>query len=190
MQQKPGLFQLLKNNRQQLIWMAMLLLAGILLVKLWPESTCTEVVARYEQVVKTAEADELVARLDSLAFGSHCDTFSLVYEKKFWVLNRCKPASAQLRDSLEMKGLNAFFEEWMPQHKIGTIIYHYPNLSIEYADRFNNDYDFRLIYSREPVDLSRELGWRSCEDAEKESPSPDAFYTSISQHWYVSALKK
>lgn len=188
MQKKPGLLQRLKNNRQQLIWMVTPVLLGVLLVVFWPETPCSKVVAKFEAVQRVAVEDQLLSRLDSLAFGAHCDTFSLVFEKKFWVLNRCKQAAEQLQDSLEISGLKTIFGEWMPANSVGTIVYHYPNLSIEYAQNFNSDYSFRLMYSREPLVEDRQSGWMSCEQAEKELP--DAFFVSIDKHWYVSALKK
>lgn len=163
-------------------------LIAIGFVVLWPETSCEEVVAEFEVIQKEAAKANLVARLDSLAFGSHCDTFSLVFEKKFWILTRCNPAANQLRDSLEAKDVAVFLEEWMRRHQVGTIVYHYPNLSIEYTNSFNGALSYRLMYSREPITSKSGELWTSC--AEAKSAKATSFFVRLDAHWYVSAKNR
>lgn len=188
MQKRNTLFERLKKNRRQLALMASLLLAGILTVVLWPQSSCSEVFTKMEHTKGIIEQDDVVLRLDSLAFGAHCDTFSLVFKNKLWVLSRCKEASKQLLDSLEWRGLSEYLGNWMEEHQVGTIVYHYPNLSFEYASRLNSDYNYRLQFNRDPLILAEKRAWMTCEQAEK--TNPNKFYIPLDEHWYLSALKK
>lgn len=188
MQKRNTLFERLKKNRRQLALMASLLIAGILTVVLWPQSSCSEVFTKMEHTKGIIQQDDVVLRLDSLAFGAHCDTFSLVFKNKLWVLSRCKEASKQLLDSLEWRGLSEYLGNWMEEHQVGTIVYHYPNLSFEYASRLNSDYNYRLQFNRDPLILAEKSAWMTCEQAEKSNPNK--FYIPLDEHWYLSALKK
>lgn len=188
MQKSTGLLRLLKNKRQQLLWMLIPLTMAIGIVLLWPNTRCEEVVAEFEVIQREAEEVGLVARLDSLAFGAHCDTFSLVFEKKFWVLTRCKPAAEQLRDSLAVKDFSAFLEAWMQRHRVGTIVYHYPNLSIEYTNSFNGSLSYRLMYNRDALTAQPGNPWMTCAEAEKLKET--SFFVRLNEHWYVSAKNR
>lgn|GEM_PF-4799873 len=188
MQKSTGFLQLLKNKRQQLLWMSIPLFLAIGLVLLWPNTRCEEVVAEFEVIQQEADALNLVARLDSLAFGAHCDTFSLVFEKKFWVLTRCKPAASQLRDSLAVKDISNLLEAWMKRHQVGTIVYHYPNMSIEYTNSFNGPRSYRLMFSRDVLANQSNNGWMTCSEAEKTKETD--FFVRLNEHWYVSAKSR
>lgn len=188
MQKSTGLLQFLKNKRQQLLWMSIPLALAITIVLLWPNTSCEEVVAEFQVIQQEADEVGLVTRLDSLAFGAHCDTFSLVFEKKFWVLTRCKPAANQLRDSLAVKDVSAFLEAWMKRHQVGTIVYHYPNLSIEYTNSFNGPRSYRLMYSRDVLSNQSTNGWMTCAGAEKSKET--TFFIRLNEHWYVSAKSR
>lgn len=173
-----------KQKRRLLILMPVAI--SLMVVYFWPAQPCDKVVAKLGPMQQVVEASELLAKLDSLAFGGHCDTFSLVYDKSLWIVPKCGRSNAQFRDSLQLPGQSEVIQKILKQAKIGAVYYHYPNVSFELNQKFRGGFDFRLVYSR--AELQKEGSfWSSCEQATTEKK--EQYNILLTPHWYVAAKK-
>lgn len=127
-----------------------------------------------------------MAKLDSLAFGGHCDTFTLVNDKAFWIVPKCGRASEQFRDSLHLPGELESMKAFVKQAHIGVVHYHYPNMSFEFDQRVRGGYDFRLVYNRNKLQANSPF-WSSCEEANQQKLAE--YQILLNEHWYVSARR-
>jgi len=159
---------------------------SLLVVYFWPAQPCNKVVAKFGPMQQMVETSGMLAKLDSLAFGGHCDTFSLVYDKSLWIVPKCGRSSAQFRDSVQMPGASEAIESIIKQAKIGAVYYHYPQVSFELNEKFRGGYDFRLVYSRTELE-AEDVFWSSCEQATTEKK--ERYHIFLSKHWYVVARK-
>lgn len=159
---------------------------SLVVVYFWPVQPCENVVGKFSQMQHDLTAMELIKKLDSLAYGGHCDTFSLVYDKTFWIVPKCGRSGAQFRDSLQLPGVSESIQTIMRQSKIGAIHYHYPNVSFELNSKIRGGFDFRLIFSR--IALKEEDAfWSTCDDATKRNK--ERYHIFMAPHWYVAAIK-
>ena len=152
----------------------------------WPAKPCEKVVVEFGQMQQALVTTNLLAKLDSLAYGGHCDTFSLIRDKNFWIVPKCGKSGSQFRDSLQLPGVSATIQAIVKQAKVGAVHYHYPNMSFELNHKFRGGLDFRLVYSRNPL-VEGGAFWSSCEEAAKQHK--ERYNIFLTPHWYIAAKK-
>ncbi|MBA4303572.1 MAG: hypothetical protein C0424_05050 [Sphingobacteriaceae bacterium] len=158
----------------------------VVLAVLWllPAQPCERVSARFETMQAALEESGFIAMLDTFAYGGHCDTFSLVNDKSFWIVPKCGQSGVQFRDSLQREGRVDAIRNLIKQANIGAVHYHYPTVSFEYNQKFRGGYDFRLVYSRKRL-KQQDAFWTNCEEVNASKKS--RYHLWISPHWYITA---
>lgn len=162
------------------------LFISLMLIIFWPAQPCEKTMSKLDSARMLVDSLDLIAKLDSLAFGGHCDTFSLVKDKTFWVIPKCGKSSAQFRDSLKTEGTIAALEEELNRAEIGAVYYQYPSISFELNQRMRGGFDFRLVYSRNKL-IQHDDFWSTCVEAKEKKLNEYRVY--LSSHWYGVAQK-
>ena len=78
--------QWLIKHRKKVLLFALPLVLAIGLVLVWPNQTCNDATADMQALLQDPFLDDLRLVLDTVALESHCDSFSVIFEKKLWVL--------------------------------------------------------------------------------------------------------
>jgi hypothetical protein len=179
-------FPSLSPKQKRWLLLSFPLLVVLVVMFLWPAQPCEKVVVKFEKMKAAIEQHGFIAVLDTFAYGGHCDTFSLVNDKSFWIVPKCGRSGAQFRDSLQVEGRTAAIRELTTKSKMGAVHYHYPTVSFESNQKFRGGYDFRLVYSRKKL-KEQHAFWTSC-DVANETKKRN-YYIYLNEHWYIAARK-
>lgn len=180
--------QWLIKHRKKVLLFALPLVLAIGLVLVWPNQTCNDATADMQALLQDPFLDDLRLVLDTVALESHCDSFSVIFEKKLWVYSNCKRQKAPLKASFNASVDEGIVEAWMKAKGIGAVHYHFPGLSIEFQTSLSSPYVYRMVYSRDKIGNQPTLHWVRCDQLSETNPS--RFFIRLADHWYLSAIAR
>ena len=178
----------LGKNRKRLLLYVMPFSLVLGLVLLWPKQSCEKMMVKMDEVAADPYVDQLRLTLDTLALISHCDSFSVIYEKRLWVYGACAHEKRPIREVFDQALLHDDVADWMQKHHIGAVHYHFPSMSMEFTGKTGDPYNYRLVYSLKKIGTQPAKDWLTCDRAKQFRPKQ--YFTRISDHWYMSAFAR